>query len=54
MYVGTPVIAVNSGGPTESIVHGQTGFLAEQTAEDFAKYMFTLIRDEPLRNKIRE
>ncbi|KAK5973977.1 Asparagine Linked Glycosylation (ALG) Nematode [Trichostrongylus colubriformis] len=54
MYVGTPVIAVNSGGPKESIVHGQTGFLAEQTPEEFAKYMFTLIRDESLRKKISE
>ncbi|VDO29233.1 unnamed protein product [Haemonchus placei] len=54
MYVGTPVIAVNSGGPTESIVHGETGFLADQTPQAFAQYMFTLIRDEDLREKMTE
>ncbi|XP_045622002.1 alpha-1,3/1,6-mannosyltransferase ALG2 [Procambarus clarkii] len=39
MYVGTPVIAVNSGGPTETIVNGETGFLCKQDPEDFAKAM---------------
>lgn len=27
MYMGCTVIACNSGGPLESIVHGETGFL---------------------------
>ncbi|XGW05383.1 hypothetical protein V3C99_016053 [Haemonchus contortus] len=54
MYVGTPVIAVNSGGPTESIAHGETGFLADQTPQAFAQYMFMLIRDENLRKKMTE
>ncbi|KJH39756.1 hypothetical protein DICVIV_14356 [Dictyocaulus viviparus] len=53
MYVGTPVIAVDSGGPRESIIHGQTGFLAKQTPQEFAMYMLTLIRDENLRLKIQ-
>lgn len=39
MYVGTPVIAVNSGGPTETIVSEETGFLCEPNPEDFAKAM---------------
>jgi hypothetical protein len=30
MQLGLPVIAVNSGGPTETIKHGDTGFLAVQ------------------------
>ncbi|KAJ1369998.1 hypothetical protein KIN20_031625 [Parelaphostrongylus tenuis] len=54
MYLGTPVIAVNSGGPRESIIHGKTGFLVEQTPEDFAKCMVALIRDENLRREIGE
>ncbi|KHJ81974.1 glycosyltransferase, group 1 family protein [Oesophagostomum dentatum] len=54
MYVGTPVIAVNSGGPKESIVHLETGLLVEQTPEAFAESMATLIRDESLRRKINE
>ena len=36
MSLGTPVIAVNSGGPLETIVDGVTGFLCPQTNEDFA------------------
>ncbi|CAJ0607070.1 unnamed protein product [Cylicocyclus nassatus] len=54
MYVGTPVIAVNSGGPKESIVHLETGLLAEQTAEAFAEHMAMLLHDESLRKKLSE
>jgi alpha-1,3/alpha-1,6-mannosyltransferase len=36
MASGRPVIAVNSGGPTESVVSGTTGFLCEPTAAAFA------------------
>ena len=43
MCAGTPVIAVNSGGPKESIVHGCTGYLCEPTAEAFATAMSTLL-----------
>lgn len=31
LHAGRPVLAVNSGGPTESVVHGTTGLLAEPT-----------------------
>lgn len=27
MHMGTPVVAVDSGGPKETVVHEQTGFL---------------------------
>ncbi|KJH39625.1 hypothetical protein DICVIV_02534, partial [Dictyocaulus viviparus] len=40
--------------PRESIIHGQTGFLAKQTPQEFAMYMLTLIRDENLRLKINK
>lgn len=36
MYLGTPVLAVNSGGPTETVLDGITGFLRDPNAEDFA------------------
>ena len=36
MATGRPVIAVNNGGPRESVVHGATGWLCEPTAEAFA------------------
>ncbi|XP_066975510.1 alpha-1,3/1,6-mannosyltransferase ALG2 [Macrobrachium rosenbergii] len=45
MYVGTPVIAVESGGPKETIVNGVTGFLCSQNPEDFAEAMYTLVKD---------
>lgn len=39
MYVGTPVIAVDSGGPRETVVNAVTGYLCEQTPEEFSKAM---------------
>ena len=43
MYVGTPVIAVNSGGPMETVVSGETGILTHQTPEAFAEAMETFV-----------
>lgn len=45
MYVGKPVIALNSGGPTESVINGYTGFLANGDDYDFANRISVLIRD---------
>lgn len=42
MACGTPVIAVSSGGPLESVADGETGFLCEQKAEAFADAMAKL------------
>jgi alpha-1,3/alpha-1,6-mannosyltransferase len=39
MRSGTPVIAVNSGGPVETILNGKTGFLCDQTPESFSDAM---------------
>jgi len=36
MYASRPVIAVNSGGPLETIKHNVTGFLCPPDPEDFA------------------
>ena len=36
MYAGSPVIAVNSGGPKETVVHEETGLLVENSVEGFA------------------
>lgn len=43
MAAGTPVVACNSGGPMESVVNGQTGFLCSPTPEDFAGAMAKLL-----------
>ncbi len=42
MAAGRPVLACNSGGPTESVLHGRTGFLAEPEAAAFASAMAQL------------
>lgn len=39
MYCRTPVIAVNSGGPTETIVNSVTGWLRQPNIEEFSKAM---------------
>lgn len=43
-----PVIAVNRGGPRETVVHGETGFLVEPTPAAFADAM-ELLADDPER-----
>lgn len=48
MACGKPSVAVNRGGPRESVVDGQTGFLVEPTAEEFAAAMLRLDREEGL------
>lgn len=39
MYAGTPVIAVASGGPLETVIHGRTGFLCAQDEKSFGEAM---------------
>jgi len=39
MYVSTPVIAVNSGGPKETVVDNETGFLCDSSAAAFSEAM---------------
>ncbi|XP_071393936.1 alpha-1,3/1,6-mannosyltransferase ALG2 [Centroberyx affinis] len=49
MYCCCPVIAVNSGGPLESVGDRETGFLCEPTAEAFSEAMERLVREPQLR-----
>ncbi|XP_058452764.1 alpha-1,3/1,6-mannosyltransferase ALG2 [Malaya genurostris] len=46
MYLAKPIIAVNSGGPTETIIHDQTGFLCEPTPVSFGAAMAKLVKDD--------
>ncbi|XP_072172780.1 alpha-1,3/1,6-mannosyltransferase ALG2-like [Diadema setosum] len=52
MYMNRPVIAVNSGGPLETIAHKQTGFLCEPTAASFASAMERFAREPDLRDRL--
>lgn len=52
MLNGTPVIAFNSGGPSETIIQGKTGFLINShDYEDFAQKTIHLVKNEELRRK---
>jgi glycosyltransferase involved in cell wall biosynthesis len=43
MYAGVPVVAVASGGPLETVVDGETGFLCEGVPAAFAAAMTKLV-----------
>jgi glycosyltransferase involved in cell wall biosynthesis len=53
MSAGKAVIATNTGGATEAIVHGKSGFLIKNDdPENFAQILTRLITDEHLRTEI--
>lgn len=45
MYAGTPVLAVNTGGPLETVKDGVTGFLRDPTPEAFGGALLKLIEN---------
>eukprot|EP00934_Nitzschia_sp_Nitz4_P007502 Nitzschia sp. Nitz4//scaffold73_size107353//68874//70280//NITZ4_004326-RA/size107353-processed-gene-0.11-mRNA-1//1//CDS//3329557494//7492//frame0 len=45
MYAGSPVLAVNSGGPTETVVDGKCGFLRPPFPEAFGSALLELVQD---------
>lgn len=49
MYMRCPVIAVNSGGPLESIVHSVTGFLCEPDPLHFSEAIEKFIQEPSLK-----
>ncbi|MFB6185710.1 MAG: glycosyltransferase [Halobacteriaceae archaeon] len=54
MASGKPVIAVNEGGPTESIEDGKNGFLVDASAEKIAMSMSKLVKNEEQYEKMSE
>jgi len=55
MAAAVPVVAVNSGGPTEFIENGRTGILAPSgTPEDLADTLEPLVASRQLRRRIGE
>jgi glycosyltransferase involved in cell wall biosynthesis len=51
---GKPVIAVNRGGPTETVIHERTGLLVEPDPNAFAKAMVTLASDQSYARRLGE
>jgi alpha-1,3/alpha-1,6-mannosyltransferase len=52
MAAGRPVIAVNNGGPSETVVDGVTGFLCAPKPEAFAAALMSLVRDPGLADRM--
>lgn len=46
MYMERCVLAVNKGGPTETVQHEKTGFLCDNTDQEFALKMLKVVEDE--------
>lgn len=43
MYSGVPVVAVNLGGPLETVLDGKTGFLVPSNAVDFSEATYAIL-----------
>jgi glycosyltransferase involved in cell wall biosynthesis len=52
MACRTPVVAVREGGLRESVLHGQTGLLAERDPEEFGEALDQLLQDEDKRHRL--
>ncbi len=52
MFAGRPVLACSSGGPLESIIHEERGFLCEPTPKSFPKYVRLLQNEKGLPEKL--
>ena len=53
MACGKPVVSTRRGGPSETVVHGETGFLAEPgDYEGLARHVITLLRNSELREQM--
>lgn len=54
MYMERPVIAVNSGGPLETVIDGKTGFLCEPIPDAFALKMAHFVQTKGARREMGE
>lgn len=52
MYMNKPVIAVNSGGPKETIIDNETGILCESNSNSFSNAMLKFIVDKNLSDEM--
>lgn len=51
-YMETPVLASNSGGPKETVLEKETGFLLSKRPEDWAEKMAVLCSDQKTRKEM--
>ncbi|KRX77581.1 Dehydrogenase/reductase SDR family member 1, partial [Trichinella sp. T6] len=51
MYCQVPVIACNSGGPMETVLHEKTGYLVPSDPQAFADVMIKFVEDAALKTK---
>lgn len=54
MYLQSPVIAANSGGPLETVADGATGYLCDPAPDKFSEAMSKFVEDENLHKKLGE
>ncbi|XP_065657525.1 alpha-1,3/1,6-mannosyltransferase ALG2 isoform X2 [Hydra vulgaris] len=54
MYMKCPVIACNSGGPKETVLHKVTGYLCEPKPEHFANSLMTFINGDKITTTMGE
>ena len=54
MYLRRPVVAVNTGGPTETIVNNETGFLCSKSPDAFADVMLKVVEDSTILIRMAE
>lgn len=53
MASGKPVVSTRRGGPSETVVHGETGYLVDPgDAETFARHVIELLRDPALKARM--
>ena len=52
MSCGTPVIAMDEGGPSEIIDHGKTGYLSTRDQTLYSKYIKRILNDKFEYNKM--
>lgn len=52
MACARPIVSTKRGGPSETVLHGETGFLVEPgDAQGLARHVITLLRDPDLRRR---
>lgn len=52
MLLGRPVLACNTGGPLETVIDQQTGFLCDAEPQAFAQRMLDLAKDRSLAREL--